>query len=70
MKNLLTMTATGTALTGLTLLVALAVLVLFVIPGGLGILTIEYDRVTRYLRQGREFLWRSKAAPNQERTSC
>ena len=59
MKNLLTMAATGTALAGLTVLVALVVLVLFVIPGGLGILTIEFDRATRWLRQARKLLWRT-----------
>ena len=72
MKNLITMTATGTALAGLAVLVlvAVAVLVLFVIPGGLGILTIEFDRVSRWLRQGREYLWRTNRFPQLERIPC
>jgi hypothetical protein len=65
MKNLLTLTATGTALAGLAVLVVLLVLVLIVIPGGLGILRIAFDRATRWLRQAREFLWRTKPAPEQ-----
>jgi hypothetical protein len=70
MMNLLTMAATGTGLAGLAVLVALAVLVLFVIPGGLGILTIEYERVTRWLRQVRGYLWRTNRGPKEERISC
>lgn len=66
MKNLLTLTATGTALAGLTVLVTVVVLVLFVIPGGLGILTIEFDRATRWLRQVRGYLWRTNRAPKQD----
>ncbi len=67
MKNLLTMTATGTALAGLTVLVAVVVLVLFVIPGGLGILMIEYERVTRWLRQARESCWRTSRTTKSNR---
>ena len=50
-KSLLTITAGGAVFAGLVALVAAAVLVLFVIPGGLGILTIEFERLKRWLRR-------------------
>jgi hypothetical protein len=50
-KSLLAITASGTVFAGLVALVAAAVLVLFVIPGGLGILTIECDRLKGWLRR-------------------
>ena len=59
MKSVLTMAVAGTTLAGLAALVALAVLVLFVIPGGLGILTIEFERALRWLRHVRTFLMRT-----------
>ena len=50
-KNLFALAAAGAALAGLAALVALAVLVLFVIPGGVGILTIEWERAKSWLRR-------------------
>ena len=50
-KSLLATTASGAVFAGLVALVAAAVLVLFVIPGGLGILTIEFERLKRWLRR-------------------
>jgi len=50
-KSLFGLTASGTVLAGLVALAAAAVLVLFVIPGGLGILTIEFERLKRWLRR-------------------
>ena len=69
MKTVLTMAVAGTTLAGLATLVALAVLVLFVIPGGLGILTIEFGRVRRWLRRARKNLMRTNPKPRQEITS-
>jgi hypothetical protein len=68
MKSLLTMAAAGTTLAGLAALVALAVLVLFVIPGGLGISTIEFGRIRRWLRRARKNLMRTNPKPKQEIT--
>jgi len=68
MKSVLTMALAGTTLAGLATLVALAVLVLFVIPGGLGILTIEFGRVRRWLRRARRNLMRTNPKPKQEIT--
>ena len=65
MKHLLTLTATGTALAGFAVLAAVGLLILFVIPGGLGILTIQFERVARWLRQARDFFWRTQLAPKQ-----
>ncbi len=65
MKSVLTMAVAGTTLAGLAALVALAVLVLFVIPGGLGILTIEFGRVRRWLRRARTKLMRNNPRPKQ-----
>jgi hypothetical protein len=50
-KTLLAITAGGAVFAGLIALVAAAVLVLFVIPAGLGILTIEFERFKRWLRR-------------------
>ena len=68
MKSVLTMAAAGTTLAGLAALVALAVLILFVIPGGLGILTIEFGRVRRWLRRARKNLMGTNREPRQEIT--
>jgi hypothetical protein len=68
MKSVLTMALAGTTLAGLAALVALAVLVLFVIPGGLGILTIEFGRVRRWLRRARKNLMRANPKPKEEIT--
>ena len=59
-KNLLTIVGGGTVFAGFLLLLAAAVLVLFVIPGGLGILTLELERLKRWLRRSFEFLVRAK----------
>ncbi len=58
MKSLFALAAAGTALAVLLALVALAVLVLVIIPGGLGILTIEFERATGWLRRTCAFLMR------------
>jgi hypothetical protein len=58
-KSLLAITAGGAAFAGLAAFVAAAVLVMFVIPGGLGILTIEFDRLKRWLRHVCGWLWRT-----------
>lgn len=59
MKNVLTMAVAGTTLAGLAALVTVAVLILIIIPGGLGILTIEFERLRRWLRRGRKNLMRT-----------
>jgi hypothetical protein len=66
MKSVLTMAVAGTTLAGLAALVAVAVLILIVIPGGLGILTIEFGRVRRWLRRARRILMRTNPKPKQE----
>lgn len=66
MKSVLTMAVAGTTLAGLAALVALAVLVLFVIPGGLGILAIEFERVRCWLRRARRNLMGTNPKPKQE----
>jgi hypothetical protein len=66
MKSVLTMAVAGTTLAGLAALVAVAVLILIIIPGGLGILTIEFERAMRWLRHVRTFLMRTKPKPKQE----
>jgi hypothetical protein len=70
MKSMLTMAVAGTALAGLGALVALAVVVLFVIPGGLGILTIEFGRVRRWWRRARKHLMRTTPKPKPEIILC
>ena len=55
-KNLIAAMAGGTTLVIVAVVLALAVLVLFVIPGGVGILTIEWERGTRWLRRACVFL--------------
>jgi len=55
-KSLLAMTASGAGFAGLVVLVAAAAVVLFVIPGGVGILTIEWERAKHWLRRTRAFL--------------
>jgi len=55
-KSLIAAAAGGTALVIGAVVVALAVVVLFVIPGGVGILTLEWERATRWLRCTRAFL--------------
>jgi hypothetical protein len=66
MKHVLTMAVAGTTLAGLAALVAVAVLILIIIPGGLGILTIEFERVRRWLRRARKRLMRTDPKPKQE----
>ena len=55
-KSLIAATAGGTALAIGAVVVALAVLVMFVIPGGVGILTIEWERAKGWLRRVCAFL--------------
>jgi hypothetical protein len=55
-KGLIAAAAGGTALLIATVGVALAVMVLVLIPGGIGILTLEWERATRWLRRARECL--------------
>jgi hypothetical protein len=50
MKSLLNIVAGGTVLTGFLLALAAAVLVVVVIPGGWGILTLELGRLKRAIR--------------------
>lgn len=69
-KSLLAITASGAGFAGLVVLVAAAVLVLFVIPGGLGILTIEFERLKRWLRRACGWLWRTNRELKQETRSC
>ena len=68
MKHLLTLTVTGTALAGLAVLAAVGLLILFVIPGGLGILTIQFERIARWLRRAREFWRRTELVPKPDAT--
>jgi hypothetical protein len=70
MKSVLTMAAAGTTLAGFAALVAAAVLILIIIPGGVGILTIEFERVSRWLRRARQNLVRINRKPKQEITLC
>ena len=53
LKSLFAIAAGGAVFAGLAAFVAAAVLVLFVIPVGLGILTIEFERLKRWLRRAR-----------------
>lgn len=69
-KSLLAITAGGAVFAGLVALVAAAVLVLFMIPVGLGILTIEFERLKRWLRRACGWLWRTNPEPKQETRSC
>jgi hypothetical protein len=55
-KVLIAAAAGGTTLVIVAGVVALAVLVLFVIPGGVGILTIEWERAKIWLRRIRALL--------------
>jgi hypothetical protein len=59
MKSVLTMAVAGTTLAGLAALVAVGVLILIIIPGGLAILTIEFGRVRWWLRRARKKLMRT-----------
>ena len=65
-KSLLTIAVGGAALASFLLLVAAAVLVLVVIPGGLGILTLELDRLKRGWRHSVASLVRAKPEPRPE----
>jgi hypothetical protein len=65
-KGLIAATAAGMALVIGAVVVALAVLVLFVIPGGVGILTIEWERATRWLRRVCAFLTGKNPALKQQ----
>lgn len=55
-KSLIAAAAGGTALVIGAVVLALAVLVLFVIPGGVGILTIEWERAKAWLGRACAFL--------------
>lgn len=55
-KNLIAAAAGGTALVIGAVVLALAVLVLFVIPGGVGILTLEWERAKAWLGRACAFL--------------
>ncbi len=68
MKGVLTMLGAGATLAGLAGLVAVAVLILIIIPGGLGILTIEFGRVRRWLRRARTKLMGNNPRPKQVNT--
>jgi hypothetical protein len=59
MKSVLTMAAAGTTLAGLAALLVVALLILIIVPGGLGILTIEFGRVRGWLRRARKRLMRT-----------
>jgi hypothetical protein len=59
MKSVLTMPAAGTTLAGLAALLVVAVLILIIVPGGLGVLTIEFGRVKWWLRRARKRLTRT-----------
>jgi hypothetical protein len=50
-KNLIAVAAGGAALVIGAVVLAVAVLVLFVIPGSVGILTIEWERAKGWLRR-------------------
>jgi hypothetical protein len=65
-KSLLAITASGAVFAGLVALLAAAVLVLFVIPGGLGILTIEWERAKSWLGRARAFLLGKNPPPKQQ----
>jgi hypothetical protein len=65
-KGLFTIAASGTALTSVLVLAIVPVLMVFVIPGVLGILTIECERAGGWLRRtGARWL-----RPRQTRTEC
>ena len=64
-KNLIAAMAGGTTLVIVAVVLALAVLVLFVIPGGVGILTIEWERAKGWLRRTRAFLFRQNSPMKQ-----
>ncbi|MBI4325576.1 MAG: hypothetical protein HY674_09965 [Chloroflexi bacterium] len=65
-KSLIAVAAGGTALLIGVVVVTLAVLLLFVIPGGLGILTIEWERATRWLRRACAYLLRKNPPLKQQ----
>lgn len=60
-KSLLALTAGGAVFTGLIAVMAATLLVLFVIPGGLGLLTIEFERLKRCLRRACGWLRRTNS---------
>ncbi len=66
MKDLIAAAAGGTALVIGAVVVALAVLVLFVIPGGLGILTIEWERAKGRLGRACAYLLRKNPPLKQQ----
>ena len=51
LKSLLAIISGGALFAALIMLIAFVMLVLFVIPGGLGIWSIESDRFNRWLRR-------------------
>jgi len=60
-KDLAAAAAGGTALAAGAVLVGLALLVLFVVPGGLEILTLEFVRARRWSRRARAWLLRTNS---------
>ena len=60
-KDLAAVAAGGTALAAGAVLVGLALLVLFVVPGGLEILTLEFVRARRWPRRARAWLLRTNS---------
>jgi len=69
-KNLFALAAAGATLAGLAALVAVAVRILIIIPGGLGILTIEFERAAGWLRRTCAWLLRTNPTFKQENTPC
>jgi len=55
-NSLIAAAAGGTTLVIVAVVLALAVLVLFVIPGGVGILTIEWEQAKNWLGRTRALL--------------
>jgi hypothetical protein len=70
MKSLFALTVAGAALAGLAALVVVTVLVLVVIPGGVGILAIEFERATGWLRPTCAWLLRTNPTIKPESTPC
>jgi len=65
-KDLAAATAGGTALAVGAVLVGLALLILFVIPGGLEILTLEFVRARRWLGRARAWLLRTNSRTRKD----
>ena len=65
-KDLTAAAVGGTAFAVGVLLVGLAVLVLFVIPGGLELLTLEFVRARRWSRRARAWLLRTNSRTRKD----